>query len=342
MASQRLFIYELPKKLDVLMHDPRVGSWKKFVEFSGIGITTLKQVRDVDDVAYSRLGPRHHYQLCEKFGFSPDMPEWISPDRVPSDYGPGPDTAKAFAAAYRQLRTARDALEAQVGGESAIGDGAKRDTVRDVTSVLVAGKHRPSTSPLGTMAHVALALGQPAGPGASQVLVEVSCHHGNIVGSNRRFSVRRALLSIDCGHARGRRSALAGLDGVSITLSNANGETRFTWLGSERLLRWEVSASGAMIGYLWFDAGIIDELSPGDVLRVTLSAWLKHIDTSEIEDEPAFGLVDADGGALSLPEDKLTIEQRRIIEHVNKLKLTTDGNGQAEIASAELQLVRKS
>lgn len=340
MARQRLFIYELPKKLEVLMHDRRVGSWKKFVEFSGIGISTLKQVQDINDVAYSRLGPTHRLRLCAAFGFPPDMPEWISPDRVPSDYGPGPDTGTAFAKAYRQLCAARDSVEALTGGGSAVVDSGKPHAARDVTAKLAAGKHRPSISPLGTMAQVALALGQPAGPGATQVLVEMSCHQGNIVGSDRRFSVRRALLSINCGDARGRRSALAGLDGVPIALTNASGETRFTWLGSERLLRWEVSAGGAMIGYLWFDAGIVEELGPGDVLRVTLSAWLKHIDTNEIEDEPTFGIVDADGRALSLPEDRLTIEQRRIIEHVNKLKLATDGNGQAEIASAELELIR--
>lgn len=344
MTSQRLFIYELPEKLEVLMHDPRVGSWKAFVDFSGIGISTLKQLRDVGDLAaYSSLGQTHRDKLHAKFGFPPDMPEWIAGDRVPSDHGPGPDTAKAFAAAYRKMRADQDAVDAATRGSAASVESSKSQTIRDVTAELAAGRRRPAASPLGTMAQLDLALGQPVGPGAIQVLAELSCHATKIVGSKRRFSVRRMLLSIACGDARGRRSAIAGINGLAIVLQNSRGgDVRFAWLGTERRPCWEVSAGGAIIGYLKFDAGVIEQLAHGDVLRATLSAWLKHIDTDEFEEEPTFGIVDEDGRSLELPEDKLTIEQRRIIEHVNKLKLATDGNGHAEIAVAELQLERKT
>jgi hypothetical protein len=194
---------------------------------------------------------------------------------------------------------------------------------------------------MGTMAQVALELGQPAGPGAHQVLVEVSGHSTNIIGSNRRFSVRRAILAIDCKEAQGRREAIAGINGVPVQLSNANGETTFAWCGTTKLLRWDVTANGARIGYLWFDAGIIEQLAHGDVLRVSMSAWLKHIDVAEDEGEPTFGILDTNDRLLEQPDTKLTIEQQRLIEHLNKLRLVVDANGYAEIAAGEIEVVRK-
>lgn len=342
MADQRQFIYELPEKLEVLMHDPRAGSWTKLQKFSGISIATLKQVRTANHDAYSRLGPDHQRWLAEAFSFPLHMPEWISPDRVPGDFGPGADTAAAFAAEYRRRYAGKAAVNSEASNGADSVENAKLDAVRDVTTELVAGKRRPASSPLGTMAQVALDLGQPSGAGAHQILVEVSCHKGNIIGSSRRFSVRRALLSIECGDARGRRSALAGINGMPVVLQNSCGETRFEWAGTERLLRWEVATAGAMIGYMWFDAGVVEQLAPGDILRVTLSAWLKHIEMDEIDDDPPFGVIDASGSLLRGSDTKLTIEQRRIIEHVNKLKLKLDDNGQAELAAAELELVRKA
>lgn len=342
MASQRLFIYELPEKLKALVHDSRIGSWKRLAEFTGIPIATLKQVRDDDDVvAYSRLGKTHRDRLAEKFGFPPDMPEWIAPARLTGDTGPGPDTAEAFAAKYRSDYAAATSVASKAVDPISSVDEKTTNAVRDVAAVLTAGNRRPGFSPLGTMAQLALDLGQSAGPGAHQILVEVSCHKGNIIGSSRRFAVRRALLSIDCGDARGRRAALPGINGLPVVLKNSCGETRFVWSGIERLLRWEVAAGGATIGYLWFDAGVVEGLAPGDLLRVSLSAWLKHIDTDEFDEDPAFGIIDSAGELAQLPQETFTVEQRRLVEHINKLTLNSDDNGQAEIAAAELELVRK-
>ena len=107
------------------------------------------------------------------------------------------------------------------------------------------------------------------------------------------------------------------------------------------MLRWDVTANGAMIGHLWFDAGVVEELAHGDVLRVSLTAWLKDIDTTDGEYESVFGIIDPKKGLLEQPVETLTIEQQRLIAHLNKLRLPVDPNGYAEIASHELEVVRK-
>lgn len=341
MAGRREFIYELAEKLDVLRRATVSRTWREVLEMTGIDRSVLGNVRDSEHEAYSKLSTDHQDMLASAFNFTRDMAEWRSDDRGERDTGPGPDTASAFRKTFLKQRRKNTNAVPKPGGGVRLDEGPTQKKQRVSEVHLTAGQRRPSYSPLGTMAQVALDEAQPAGAGAFQVLVDLSCHKGNIVGSSRRFSVRRALLTLDCGDARGRREAIAGINGLPVVLQNSYGETQFVWVGTQRLLRWEVAAGGAIIGHLLFDAGVVEELAPGDVLRVTLSAWLKHIDTDEIDQDPAFGIIDPNGALAQLPEDKLAIEQRRLIEHINKLKLKSDGNGQVEIASAEFQLERK-
>lgn len=341
MAGRREFIYELAEKLDVLRRATVSRTWREVLEMTGIDRSVLGNARDREHEAYSKLSTDHQDMLASAFHFTRDMEEWRSDDRGERDTGPGPDTANAFRKTFLEQRRKNTNAVPKPSGGVRLDEGPTQKKQRVSEIHLTAGQHRPSHSPLGTMAQLALDLGQPVGAGAVEVLVEVSCHKGSIVGSARRFSIRRALLAIDCGDARGRRTALAGINGLPVVLQNSCGETQFVWVGTQRMLRWEVVADGAIIGHLLFDAGVVEELAPGDVLRVTLSAWLKHIDADEIDQDPAFGILESDGQLAQLPDDTLAVEQRRLIEHINKLKLKSDGNGYAEVASAELQLERK-
>lgn len=360
MVGRRDYIHQLPEKLAFLISRMPRGTRRELEDKTEIGRGTFEQACNEAHPAYSMLGRDHQELLADACGFSIGWPEWRDVARLDKRPEDRIDTADAFKQAllreFAPLSPGQTVASAKTrapendsgtsgsatgGPRMVLAAGAQSINVRDVTAELVAGKRRTASSPLGPMAQVDLDDGQPAGAGAYHVLVEVSCHKGLIVGSNRRFSVRRALLSLDCGDARGRREAIAGINGLPVVLSNSYGETQFVWVGTQRLLRWEVAAGGAIIGHLLFDAGVVEELAPGDVLRVTLSAWLKHIDTDEIDQDPAFGIIDPNGALAQLPEDKLAIEQRRLIEHINKLKLESDGNGQVEIASAELQLERK-
>lgn len=359
MAGRRDYIHELPAKLAFLASRMPRGTWRELEEKSKIWRSTFDQACNENDPAYSMLGRVHQERLAKACGFSISWPEWRDEARPDKDPVGRIDTVDAFkqmlireigrlsqpeaAEGAAAIATKRSEVSSPTEGAPKVepSEALLSSPVRDVTAELVAGKRRPTSSPFGTMAQLALSSAQPAGPGEFQALVEVSCHKGNIVGSTRQFTVRRALLTIDCGDARGRRAALAGINGMPVVLKNFSGETRFTWRGTERWLCWEVVAGGAMIGHLLFDAGIIEELAPGDVLRVSLSAWLKHMNADEVDQDPAFGILGSDGALADLPPDKITIEQRRLIEHVNKLTLKIDGNGQAELATAELELVRK-
>lgn len=342
MKRRRDYIYELKAKLEFLCKIASDGTWAKVDE--SIGSSTRVSACNPNSEAHCLLSRTKQDALAQAFGFQQDKSAklaWCSSDRWLGQGASRPDTADEFKAAFLKMLDDQAASGSAVGETSDRAENSNLVHVRDVTAELVAGKRIPASSPISTMAQVALDEAQPAGAGAFQVLVDLSCHKGNIVGSSRRFSVRRALLSLDCGDARGRREAIAGINGLPVVLSNSYGETQFVWVGTQRLLRWEVAAGGAIIGHLLFDAGVVEELAPGDVLRVSLSAWLKHIDTDEIDQDPAFGIIGSDGTLAQLPEDKLAIEQRRLIEHINKLKLKSDGNGYVEIASAELQLERK-
>ncbi len=359
MAGRRQFIFDLPKKLDVLREATESRNWAELEDLSGISKSALDAVRNRNHEAYSRLGTEHQRQLADAFDFLVSLPQWRAHDRGEKDEEPGPDTAEAFRTEYRRVsRKIRKVAKATVktldpepasvvptirpSADAVPASTAHSRDVRDATVELVAGKRRPASSPLGTMAQLSLSLGQPAGAGAQQILVEVSCHKGSIIGSNRHFSIRRALLSLDCGEARGRRAAVAGTNGLPVELRNSYGKTLLVWSGTYQLMRWEVVAGGALIGHLEFDAGVVEGLSAGDVLRVSLSAWLKHVNTDELDEHPTFGVIDAAGKSMDLPKEAMTVEQRRIVEHVNKLRLKCDENCHAEVAAAELELVRKT
>lgn len=334
--GRRRYIHELKAKLDYLAGLTPSRTRGELETVAKIPRSTFDQACRRDDKAWSRLGGKHQDRLAACFGFSKDWPEWCDPDRLGGDLSERRDSVEAFS---RRLNTARD--ERQRSGEATKIPEPIAVAIRDITEELTAGRRRPPSMPLGTMAQVLLDLGQPAGPGAHQTLVEVSCHTTNIIGSDARFSVRRALLAIDCKDARGRRDAIAGITGAPVSLSNPSGETAFTWCGSTQLLRWEVTAAGATIGYLWFDAGVIEELAHGDVLRVSLTAWLKDIETYDGDDEAVFGIIDPQNDLIAQQDEVLTIEQQRLIAHLNKLRLPMDGNGYAEIAFHELEVVRK-
>lgn len=354
----RDYIFQLPEKLEFLAKLTDNGTFAELWQF--VNKSSLEQACNPkrEDI-FSRLGRGHQRSLAEAFGFEIEWEEWR--DSLRDDENPEGriDTAAAFKRALLKARkqSKSNGRETKSAGSIALNSSSDKGSkgqaaeseaaapvsgARQVVAEVVAGRRSVATTPLGTMARVGLELGQAAGHGAHQFLVEVSCHAANIEGSRRRFSVRHALLAIDPKHARGRRDAIAGITGSPLILQNPNGETAtFAWCGSLRLLRWEVSAGGVAIGYLWFDAGVIEELAHGDILRVSLSAWIKHIDVVDDETEPVFGISDAKGNLLDQGSEAMTVEQQRLIEHLNKLTLPSDGNGYAEVASEELEVVRK-
>lgn len=341
MSEQRRYIHELKEKLEYLKQVRDIGTWDDFAKVTGIDKSVLSLARARSQPGSGRLNSEDEGKVAERFKFSTDWPEWRDKTRLnPRSVG-CKDTAEAFAKKFGDLPSAR--IDEQVKSYPGATQQSEIGNARIVAGEVVAGRRRPPSMPLGTMAQVLLDQGQPVGPGALQALVELSCHTTHIIGSNSRFSVRRALLAIDCKEARGRREAIAALTGGTVTLINpTNGErSTVTWCGSSQLLRWDVVAEGTTIGSVWFDAGIIEELAHGDVLRVSLSAWLKDIDASDSGDNAVFGIIDPHGQLAGEPADALTIEQQRIIQHLNKLKLPVDANGYAEIASHELEVVRK-
>lgn len=335
MAGRRDYIHELPDKLESLVKRTSGRTLTALQRLTGVGRSTLQQCCDSDDPAYSLLGREHQNMLARHFNFDVSWPEWLDPLRVDRGTGRGIDTAEAFIARLLREESAKTVVATADG--SAVAPIVTALTLEEWTT---ASRREPS-APLGTIAQLALDLGQSAGNGGQQVLVEVSCHRGKIAGSNRSFSVRNAVLALNCGNGRGRRTAIAGVMGLPVVLSNPSGDTHFTWSGTRQLLRWDVSAKGSVIGYLWFDAGVVEGIGDGDVLRVTLSAWLKHISAEDCSDQ-TFAVHNAAGDILEVHEQTLTTEQLRIIEHISKLILPTDGNGYAEIASHELEMVRKS
>jgi hypothetical protein len=333
MAGRRQYIHELEDKLLYFVKRSDVGSWERLQERTGISGSTFDQVRDREHKAYRRLGIAHQLKLADEFDFSIDWPEWRDPLRKERDTRSLRDTADAF---INRITTTASLGATLPSGLAENGMNAQRTRAESP-----AGKDLDLRIPLGVMAQVRLEFGQAAGPGCHQVLVELSCHAGAIAASNRRFSVRKPQLAIDCGEARGRLDALAGINGTPIIMTNSSGETSFSWIGTRRVPRWEVSASGSKIGYLWFDAGIVENLAYRDVLRVSMHAWFKHIDVTDGDAEAAFGIIDAKHGLLEQPAETVTIEQQRLIEHLAKLTLPADDNGCVEVAAHEIEVVRK-
>lgn len=340
MSKPRRYIHELKQKLEYLKDTRNVGTWDDFARLTKIKPSVLGLARAQNQPGSSRLNSDDEEKVAERFEFSNDWPEWRDTTRLNPHTVGCKDTADAFSKRYGELLRAKGGQQVNVAPSPK--QQPETGDARIIAGEVKAGRRRPPSMPLGTMAQVLLDQGQPVGPGALQALVELSCHTTHIMGSNSRFSVRRALLAIDCKEARGRRDAIAALTGGPVTLINpTNGErSTVTWCGSSQLLRWDVVAEGATIGSVWFDAGIIEELAHGDVLRVSLSAWLKDIDASDSDDNAVFGIIDPHGELAEEHADALTIEQQRIIQHLNKLKLPMDGNGYAEIASHELEVVR--
>ena len=133
-----------------------------------------------------------------------------------------------------------------------------------------------------------------------------------------------------------------------MSVDGTHGEVRWAWsAGSSAKLRWRLAATGTRLGSMELGPGTlanIEQLSSGEVIRATLSTWLKFVAADETSPrESPIGIVDrTDGGLKTLPEMEMTVAQRRIIEHLAKLRLNPDVDNEIEIASHEVEFVRGS
>ena len=263
-------------------------SWEQLYDESGVPKTSIQGVigkidaERGDESPADKLGAEHQQRLADYFGFSMRWPEWCS-GFDESVTVRRPDTAEKFR--HRYERDAPEYLKPRVHEEvvsggarlvAANGSSAERDTMER----LKRGKRRQPVSPFGALAQIRIEPGQPSA-GASQVIVEISCHEANIKGSARAFSLRLAELVIECGEAQGRQSAIPGFDDDAVVQKNSHGSVVFSWRGTMAALRWRASTTGLRIGSVVFDAGIVEELAHGDVLRASLWTWLKYIEVNE-------------------------------------------------------------
>lgn len=335
MAGRRDYIHELQAKLQFLARRGESGTWAELERY--IPRSTRQNACNPNHQYHGLLGRKDQEALAAAFGFEVTWEEWLDPLRVDRGPGRGIDTADAFKKRLFDktlLCGGADVLAAPPEVHAF----AKGMSGRSSSETAI-GRRRNTFTPLGLMAQVALDLGQPAGVDAYQVLVEISCHASNICDSDSRFSVRNAVINIQCGDARGRREAITGITRSPVVLENASGNTSFMWCGSVDTLRWEMAAGSSTIGYHWFDAGVVENILKGKVLRIFLSAWLKHIEPAEAVAEVGLSAIDTSSETSPVPSETLSVEQQRLIEHVTKLRLSLDGNGYAEIASSELEIV---
>lgn len=369
MASQRLFIYELPEKLQVLVHDPRIGSWKRLAEFTGIPIATLKQVRDDDDVvAYSRLGKTHRDRLAEKFGFPPDMPEWIAPARFIGDTGPGPDTAKAFAAEYRLKYTPPALSERHAStGNSTIESFGPNTDESEVTQPLakerlsetspsspsqlpvrIAAGSRPMLECLTKTIRLASVSieGAQWGLGTASFSITVGC------GDWHGFAVQRGRVAMDPGSgaltregeaywAQPRELTTNAYGRPGMVLADLGGSTRYDPF-------WDLLGIGSPIGHFEStpDFAPLEGLQPGIQITVTFGTWLGDVQQqapSPSDDEwPMLtdGLAPVSTERLEhLRIDDPKAFKRRLISLIRNTGLDAGPDGYVELSRCRLLVV---
>lgn len=364
MASQRLFIYELPEKLQALVHDPRIGSWKRLAEFTGIPIATLKQVRDDDDVvAYSRLGKTHRDRLAEKFGFPPNMPEWIAPARLTGDTGPGPDTAEAFAAEYRlkyadTVTCGSDTIE---GNRSAAADAetdrsataaplTKEPLLEAPTSTpelpirIAAGSRTGPECLTGTIRLASISLeGSQWGRGTVGISITVGCSawHG--------FAVQRGRVAMDPGSGaltREGEASWAQPRELTTTAYGRPGKVVATFGGSTRNDPfWDLHGVDTPIGKFESSPEFapLEWVRPGTEISVTFGTWLGDVQvqaTSSSSDEWAMltdGLAPVNTDWPEQPQiDDPKGFKRRLISIIRSTGLNAGPDGYVELSRCKL------
>ena len=340
----RDYIHELPRKLKYLRDYPTKRSWDEFAKFTKIPKSTFDQVRDVtNDVTYSRMGEGHQRKLAKLFGFTIDLAVWRNRALADEVRAGRSDTAEAFILWHQKhVGSVEAATKGPDGVESPSGtDASHASTVRDTSEYLKEGRRRRPETQMGALAQVKIEPGQP-GQGSTDIVAELSCHGTNIRGSKRVFTLRHVVFRVECGEAQGARDSLLGINGEEVPLTGPYGTVVFAWCGNTSELQWTVTTDGALIGTVFFSAGIVKDVAHGDVLRASLRTWLKFIQPGEDPAHEPYGIIDPKTRELlQINEQEMTIEQSRFIEHLNKLTLRSDNNGYVEVASHELELVRK-
>lgn len=203
--------------------------------------------------------------------------------------------------------------------------------------------------PIRGLASIELTCGN-TGRGDTVIGVNIACGDAFISVSPYPITVRAGELEIDCGHARATEDSVKGAAQETFGRFDATGSAgmvRCKWSGDFKRLRWILDATGASIGTLIFEPGVLAKivgLAPGDVIKGTFGTYLKDIESDE--SAPAkvldqFTVVDRLGERPELAGEQLSVLYNRIIEHLRKSVLTTD-EGFAVISSHELHFVERS
>lgn len=332
---------ELSLKLNYLTREPT----PRAVAHSGCGkaLTSINQIARHFDVSATnfkrddqRLSGTILARLMDLYGISFPSPCWTA-------FTNG--TATAFEDAYEKLHKA-----GVVAGLPAH-DSQKLTSApqpRRTDRPLKQGPDRDiDRGPIRSLCSIELTCGN-TGHGDTVVGVRIACGDAIIPVSPFSITVTAGRFEIDCGQAKATVDSCKGATGGARFDANGNsGVVHCKWDGDFKRPAWTLYAAGASIGTLVFEPGIlakIVDLAPGDVIKGTFGTWLKDIASDEsapprIDD---IAVVDRLGEQPQLPEQELSILQRKIIEHLRKSVLVPDAEGFAVISSHELQFIERT
>ena len=221
---------------------------------------------------------------------------------------------------------------------------------RDTTKPLQQGPDRDiERSPVHGLGSIELTCGN-TGHGETVIGVKITCGLAIIPVSRYPITLRSGELEIDCGKARATEDSVKGAAKETVGRFDATGThgvVRCYWSGDFQRLRWIFDATGDSIGTLIFEPGALAKIvriAPGDVIKATLGAYLKDIESDESAPSKTideFTIVDRMGERQEVPTEQLSILQRRIIEHLRKSVLRLNDEGLAVISTHELHLVER-
>jgi hypothetical protein len=302
----------------------------------------------------SELGRGHCENLGKLFGFlgvvdgvEPIWREWIDLHPEP---GSRKDTAAAFRAKYLEVYgngvggTAGGARPRSANDAPLIAE-QKPPSVRVTTDLLQEGEFRNVLEHFPGLASLKLCVGN-TGRGETVLSAEIDCNEADVEVSLVPIVLRAAIVSVACGKARAKQESITGRGTADGHVENgSHGPVHWVWRGNSSVLRWRVHGKEARIGNFSIDLAKIVELAIGDVLRGSISAWLKHIEPATGWRQPnAIAHVHVyrdEPGRYDTAED-ISTAQVRLMEHLRKMFLKTDDNNYAELSSHEIEFIGRS